>query len=212
MNKIAETVAVEDVEVEKGCLFVVVDTYAFSTTVTTALENDTLNSVHTAKDIEELEEYDFPVGGEERLDSRVMNSPVAFTDAEFESDTVGLTSDNGAKRVHQLLEKGAETVALGCLRNAEEIGLKLREDERDVYVVPADRHGEPVIEDYFASMLISNIARGYNYNEDEIETVKSKAENCMNPEHRSDRLEFCLKVNETDTVPITTNGVFRIWN
>lgn len=212
MSNTFEIVEVQDIDVEENSVYVVVDTFVFSTTVTTALDNSSIDAVHTEMDIEQLKGKSFPTGGEEPLDSSVMNSPLPFENTEYESDKVGLTSDNGAKRVHQLLNKGADSIALGCLRNAVSVGMKLRDDDRDAYIVPADSHNTPVIEDYFVSMIISNISRGYNYNENEIETIREKGRDCMDPDHRSDRLEFCLEFDKTDTVPLTDDGVFTAWD
>lgn len=210
MESTVEIIDVENANVDEDGLFVVVDTFAFSTTVTTALGNDSIGSVQTTKRSEELDKYDFPVGGESRFDSEIMNSPLVFTDRNFETDRVGLTSDNGAWRVHQLLERGAETVVLGCLRNGRSLGTRLEEDDRDTYIVPADSGEVPVIEDYLASVIISNLSRGYNYDETEVETIREKASNCMGSEN-SDRSRFCLEYDKTDVIPITTDGIFEVW-
>ena len=212
MSNTFEIVEVQDIDVKENSIYVVVDTFAFSTTVTTALDNTSIDAVHTEMNFQELKEKSFPTGGEDPIDSPVMNSPLPFKNTKYESDKVGLTSDNGAKRVHQLLNKGANAVALGCLRNAVSVGMKLREDDRDAYIVNADSHNTPVIEDYFTSTIISNISRGYDYNEDEIESIREKGRSCMDTDQRSDRLEFCLEFDKTDTIPLTNNGVFTSWN
>lgn len=191
-------------------MYVVVDTFKFSTTVVTALENEDIHRVMSARTLEELSELDVPIGGDHTPKSPIGNNPLEFHQADFETDVVGLTSDNGAAAVHHILDNGGFEVVLGCPRNLSAVSNYITEQEKDFIIVPANSHGEPVIEDYVASVAISEISNRNDYSRSELAVIERKMSKSLDKDHFDSKVsDFCKNVDESDIVPYTTDGEFR---
>lgn len=187
-----------------------VDSIRFSTTVTVALENEDISRVNTEETYEELLEYDVPSGGDHTPDSVVENYPSAFHGEDFDQETVGLTSDNGATAVHHILKNGGNKVVLGCPRNFLAVSEYAKSQDSEVVIFPANSHGVPVIEDYVGSVLILEAIRGREYSESDISEIESRLSQSLQRSHDNlEVAEFCSRSNRTETVPYTEDGVFR---
>jgi phosphosulfolactate phosphohydrolase-like enzyme len=203
--------------VSKDTIYVVVDTYKFSTTVTTALENG-INEVYCTRNEDELEQYenmsDILAGGEvpRRKNQPVGNAPTLFDENQFEVEKVALTSDNGARRVWQLLDNGAENIILGCARNYDAVGQYLRDIENFV-IVPADAGNTPRFEDYISSIMIQNVAEGVDYSESKENTHMEKIRWGRKDSESIDPpkigIDFCLDSGSSNTVPEWNGEFFR---
>ena len=151
--------------IDEETTYVVVDTYKFSTTVVSALSQDKLDRVYCEPSVEDLEKYrnddGFLAGGEmtNGVDEPIGNSPSLIQRIDFPTNKIALTSDNGARRVYQLVENGAEDIVLGSLVNAGAVSEYL-DDKENWTVIPADAGETPRFEDYIGSTLISNLANG----------------------------------------------------
>lgn len=196
--------------IDEESLYVVVDTFRFSTTVTVALENEDISRVNTQETYEELLEYDIPSGGDHTPDSVVENYPSAFHERDFDQETVGLTSDNGATAVHHILKNGGNKVVLGCPRNFLAVSEYAKSQESRIVIFPANAHEAPVIEDYVGSVLILEAIRGREYSESDISDIESRLLQSLERSHDDlEVAEFCCRTNRTQIVPYTENGVFR---
>lgn len=202
--------------VRDDVVYVVVDTYKFSTTVTTALENN-VEEVYCTRTQEELQEYaekeSFLVGGETPSENNnpVGNSPKLFRD-DLPVEKVAITSDNGAKRVHQLIDNGATNIMLGCARNYKVVGRYLR-DVDDVVVITADAHKIPRFEDYISSIMIRNVSDGYSMSRKEEDMHMDKIirgrKDSETVDYPTDEIEFCLDSDSSEVIPVWNGDSFE---
>lgn len=203
-------------KVRDNVVYVVVDTYKFSTTVTTALENE-IEEVYCTRTQEELQEYadkeSFLIGGEEPSDNNnsVGNSPRLFRD-NLPVEKVAITSDNGAKRVHQLIDNGATNIILGCARNYKTVGNYLQ-NEDEVVVIPADAHRIPRFEDYISSIMIRNVADGNSISKKEedmhMDKVIEGRKDSETIDYPADEIEFCLDSDSSEVIPVWNGHSFE---
>lgn len=203
-------------DIREDVIYVVVDTYKFSTTVTTALEND-VEKVYCTRTQEDLQEYaekeSFLVGGETPSENNnpVGNSPRLLRE-DLPVQKVAITSDNGAKRVHQLIDNGATNIILGCARNYKTVGKYLQNIE-DVVIIPADAHRVPRFEDYISSIMIRNVSDGYSMSKKEedmhMDKVIEGRKDSKTVDYPADEIEFCLDSDSSEVIPVWNGNSFE---
>lgn len=194
--------------VDEDVTYVVVDTFKFSTTVTVALGCG-IDKVYCEQTADELDPYrhrdDFLAGGEmtNGIDEPIGNSPTLIRQ-ELPVRKIALTSDNGARRTHELANHGAQNIVLGCLRNAGAVARHLERADEWV-LVPADSDGAAQFEDYLAALLISNLVSGMHPTEDVFTRYEQKADAATffsrGTELTRDDWQICAEAGVSTVVP-----------
>jgi 2-phosphosulfolactate phosphatase len=203
---------------------IVVDALRASTTIITALENfQTIIPVKNIEDATKLASDNFAVLAGERGGAAVKgfdtgNSPVEIQN--FSGEVLVLTTTNGTRILEGLKSK----VLVGSFVNAKAVAEKaLDTAENHIEVIMAGVNGRFAIEDFLgAGEIISHLQdqeldelalASVMASQDKIavnEAVKnSKSAQGLYELGLGEDVDFCLKHNLYDTVPVYKNGKIR---
>ena len=200
---------------------IMVDVLRASTTITVAMENfDTIIPVKTIEDAEKFtKKYNAVLAGERRGAAikgfDTGNSPIEIS--KFAGDVLVITTSNGTRIMDGMQSK----VLIGSFVNAKSVAqTALNLAENQIEVVMAGVEGNFAIEDFLgAGEIISHLtdqkldekalaaymaSRDANMVQNAIKTSRSAlrlGELGLTPD-----VEFCLKRNIYDTVPVYENG------
>ena len=198
-------------------VYVVLDVFKFTTTVTELLEQGAA-SVTAFTENDELVDFrrqtGSTVGGEHRhLDKDEMdicNSPsfVAERSEQYLDEPVGLLSDNGAKAVHAVPTD--VPLYLGSTTNAAAVaeGVSNHNPEQ-VHLVCAGSHGDPAYEDLAGASLIKSHLSGESTLSLTKRLLKRVCETSRWVQRHGDKSRYhkedvsrALRTNESDVVPV----------
>lgn len=144
-------------------VYVIVDVWNFSMTLTTLLDNgakfvQVAGNPTAARELKD--EYpDAVVGSEPGPDGEIpegfdfCNSPFDARQVDVEGRPVGMYTDNGATTVSRLQESETKLYA-GSTLNARALGKHLRDNEDGVRIISAGYHGQRAVEDTIGACLI----------------------------------------------------------
>jgi 2-phosphosulfolactate phosphatase len=158
----------EQIELDSGDYFIVVDTFRATTTLTVIAEIGVktiyvVKNQHDARFVQDQLCSDCLLVGEEKglmiPGFDFGNSPTEILNEEIQKAKAIFTSSNGAKVLIQL--KDMKNVYLGALVNltilSETIGREAYQEEKNIFIVPAGNSFDPkeyVIEDWITSVLL----------------------------------------------------------
>lgn len=203
---------------------IMVDVLRASTTITVAMQN--FGKIIPVKSIEEAQtlakEYNAVLAGERRgtaIDGfDTGNSPIEIS--KFRGDILVITTSNGTRIMDGMKAK----VLVGSFVNAKAVAKKALDLAEDhIEIVMAGVEGNFAIEDFLgAGEIISNIL---NHELDEMalascmasrnENIVKEAVKNSRSAHRlseiglSDDVDFCLRRNIYDSVPVYENGSIK---
>ncbi|KAF5089267.1 2-phosphosulfolactate phosphatase [Methanobacterium aggregans] len=203
---------------------IMVDALRASTTMITALENfQTIIPVKNIEDAEKLASKYCAVLAGERGGAAVKgfdtgNSPVEIQN--FKGEILVLTTTNGTRILEGLKSKAL----VGSFVNAESVAKKALDiAENHIEVVMAGVNGRFAIEDFLGAgaiisnlqdhaldeMALASVMASQNKNWVNIAVKTSKSAQGLYELGLGDDVDFCLKHNIYDTVPMYKNGKIK---
>ncbi len=204
-------------ESEGADLCIMVDLLRASATITAAL--DSFRCIIPVRDAERAREYlsmDYPVAGErggETLPGFIANSPPEIR--KHGGDCLVLTTSNGTR----ILESVKSTALIGCLNNVSAVAAAARGMADEVEVIMAGVNGEFAIEDFLCAGEIIRAMGGEidEYSEAAVLAVQDRrlVDDAIRRSRSARRLEklgfggdveYCLRRNITDNVPVYRDG------
>jgi len=214
--------------INESTLYVVIDAYRFSSAVITAFEQGA-NSVIPVKSEDQLNEYvDEPnmlLGGEPSRgvideDRKVENSSSFIRKRDVDGKNLALNSTNGALRVGQLLDEGAENIAIGSTINARALGAYIREEwSEDVRLIPAQNKGAHALEDIAGSMLINQYIEKDRLSDDMLSMYrkmiersviwKIRAESPDVTDNQREDAHLLVEFNSSSIIPLYRESEFQ---
>ncbi len=203
-------------------IYVVIDTYKFSTTVCTLLEHgaEFVKPLQNEAECREMsrESPDSLVGGEmveettPREGFEIGNSPSYVEQVDVAGRPVGLHSDNGAETVRALDD--SEAIYLASTVNAAAIALHLRNSEYEsVNLLTAGRQGQTAMEDIIAAILVHRYLKTSTITSSEFQfyeellavAVRTQTSIALSENEDYDRI---IQFNSSDVIPRLDDGVF----
>ena len=213
-----------------GKTVVVIDTLRATTVMITALANQ-VHSIRCVLEPEEALKYKAEnpkviLGGERyalKIDGfDYSNSPLEYSQELVAGKDLMMTTSNGTRTL--LKSEAAETILIGCLRNAKAVIHHALSLKKDIVLINAGTDGEFTLDDFItAGAMLHEI-------KDEVQ-MSDQALNALliyeaHPDIHSalsdsrhykrlkelgltDDLDYCLQENTTDVIGIMTAGLIK---
>jgi 2-phosphosulfolactate phosphatase len=214
---------------------VVIDVLRASSTICQALKNGAkgIITVDTPKKAKAVKKKngDVLLCGEQNAERLkgfdLSNSPLEYTPELVKGKTLVLVTTNCTKALELL---GGQ-VFIGCLNNATAVAQTVeklaKKEDKDVILIPVGMGADFGMEDWIAAGII---ARSIHELEKDHHTVVAEKSSMIDSERMHELLmstphaqrllglgyekdlDFCLKKDITDVVPVRTDGVIRKWS
>ena len=203
---------------------VVIDTFRATTTMTTALQNGAVRTVTVmhVQDAFDLQKQDAArlLGGE-RSTKKIEgfdfgNSPLEYTPQAVQGREVIMSTTNGTKAVAAATQ--SDVILLGCFANVSAVANYLAQQSKDIVLLCAGTVGRLSMEDFLTAGAIIDALAGkfalcdtsiaardlYRLHKNDLNGVlcHTKHYNTMLQNGLKDDIDFCMRVNTCDTVPV----------
>jgi 2-phosphosulfolactate phosphatase len=134
--------------------------------------------------------------------------PSRIADADVAGRPVGIRTSNGTRAMDRI--GASEGLFVGSTVNARAVADRLRERDRDVWIVAAGRQGSPTPEDIAGAELLAAHARDEEPETDSFRrAVRSSGTAAWLREMGySEEVEALCAFDSTGTVPVLRDGVF----
>lgn len=211
----------------KNKIVVVVDILRATSCMTTGLAYG-IKSIKPFSSLEECQQMKssgyFIAGernGEKVEDFDLGNSPFDYMNPDFKGKNIAVTTTNGTVAIEK--SEAADQIVIGSFLNISAVAEYLKEQDSDVLILCAGWKGKVNMEDsLFAGALVEKLQNDFA-NECDAPLIVQAAYQDMSHNllalvqssshakrlHKLniyDDIEFCLKMDEYDVVPIIKNG------
>lgn len=213
-----------------GTTVIVIDTLRATTVMITALANGAA-SIRCAREPEEAREQKAKnphlILGGERNALKIQGFDLSNSPLEYTRDVVGdkdllMTTSNGTRT---LLKSGAaQTVLIGCLRNAQAVIRHALKLGRDILLVNAGTDGKFTLDDFITAGAMLSEVKGQVILTDEalaallLYEAQVDIHSALSGSLHYGRLRalgldsdlsYCLALNQTDVIGVMEKGVIR---
>lgn len=159
--------------------------------------------------------------GQKFDDFDLGNSPFDYMNTELQGKNIAITTTNGTVAIDKC--KGAAQVVIASFLNLSAVANYVKEQQLDVLILCAGWKGKVNMEDsLFAGALVEKLQNDFDYACDApllLQATYHAADNDLlglvqrsshakrlNKLNIYEDIEFCLKIDEYDVVPVLSNG------
>lgn len=213
-----------------GKTVVVIDTLRATTVMITALANQ-VKSIRCVLEPEEALKYKarnpkVVLGGERhalKIDGfDLSNSPLEYSQEMVAGKELMMTTSNGTRTL--IKSEAAETILIGCLRNAKAVIHHALSLKKDIVLINAGTDGEFTLDDFItAGAMLHEIKDKVEMTDQALSALliyeaHPNIHSALSDSLHYKRLkklgltadlDFCLLPNASDVIGVMTNGLFK---